>query len=159
MMHRPRRPASSSGFSLVEVMLALGLLAFVLVSITSLFILGGKRIAQGRERTEALTVGMHVMEYLDQVTYRGLYSNFTAAADPGAATGPVVIDTRTSTLAQSLAWQAIMDSKLEGAYVIVTIARIAGTDFRTARALRVTTTIFWNDLNRTRNLSLETVRF
>jgi len=38
MMHRPRRPASSSGFSLVEVMLALGLLAFVLVSISSLFI-------------------------------------------------------------------------------------------------------------------------
>ena len=159
MTHRPRRPASSSGFSLVEVMLALGLLAAVLVSITSLFILGGKRIAQGRERTEALTVGMHVMESLDPVTYRGLYSNFTSAADPGAATGPLVIDSRTSTLAPSLAWQALMDSKLENAYVMVTIARIGGTDFRSARALRVTTTIYWDDLNRTRNLSLETVRF
>jgi len=159
MMHRPPRPASGSGFSLVEVMLALGLLSAVLISITSLFILGGKRVAQGRERTEALSVGTHVMESLDQMSYRGLYTNFTTASNPGAAAGPLVIDSRTNPVAQTLGWQNLLDSKMEDGYVTVTITRIAGTNFRTARALRVTTTIYWDDLNRTRNLSLETVRF
>ncbi|TDI47201.1 MAG: hypothetical protein E2P00_01410 [Acidobacteria bacterium] len=159
MMHRSQRRTSSAGFSLVEVMLALGLLSAVLISISSLFILGGKRIAQGRERTEALSVGIHVMESLDQMSYRGLYTNFTTASDPGAATGPLVIDSRTNNVALGLGWQNMIDSKLEGSYVTVTLTRIAGTNFRSARALRVTTTIFWDDLNRTRNITLETVRF
>jgi len=159
MMQRSRSRSSASGFSLVEVMLALGLLSAVLISITSLFIIGGRRVAQGRERTEALSVGTHVMESLDQMSYRGLYTNFTTASNPGAATGPLVIDSRTNPAAQSLGWQTLIDSKMEGAFVTVTIARIAGTDFRSARALRVTTTVTWDDLNRTRNLSLETVRF
>jgi type II secretory pathway pseudopilin PulG len=157
-MHaRDRSPVE--GFSLVEVMLALGLLAAVLVSITSLFIIGGRRVAQGRERTEALSVGTHVMENLDQMSYRGLYTNFSAASDPGAATGPLVIDSRTNTVAVSLGWQTLIDSKMENGFVTVTLSRIAGTDFRSADAMRVTTTIFWDDLNRTRNISLETVRF
>jgi type II secretory pathway pseudopilin PulG len=147
------------GFSLVEVMLALGLLSAVLISITSLFIIGGRRVAQGRERTEALSVGTHIMESLDQMSYRGLYTNFTAASDPGAATGPLVIDSRTNPVAQSLGWQNVIDSKIQNGFATVTITRIAGTDFRTARGLRVTTTVVWNDLNRQRNLTLETVRF
>ena len=159
MKMKLRTRSAGAGFSLIEVMLALGLLAAVLVSITSLFILGGRRVAQGRERTEALSVGTHVMENLDQMSYRGLYTNFSSAADPGAATGPLVIDSRSNSVAQSLGWQNLIDSKMEGAYVTVTLTRIAGTSFRSADALRVTTTIFWDDLNRTRNISLETVRF
>ena len=99
------------------------------------------------------------MENLDQMSFRGLYTNFSAASDPGATAGPQVIDSRTNTVAQNLGWQTLIDSKMEGGYVTVTIARIAGTSFRSADALRVTTTIFWDDLNRTRNISLETVRF
>lgn len=154
-----RDRSGNSGFSLVEVMLALGLLAAVLVSITSLFIIGGRRVAQGRERTEALSIGTHVMENLDQMSYRGLYTNFSAASDPGAATGPLVIDSRTNPVAQGLGWQTMIDSKMEGGFVTVTLSRVAGTNFRSADALRVTTTVYWDDLNRTRNISLETVRF
>jgi type II secretory pathway pseudopilin PulG len=159
MKIHPSRRTGTAGFSLIEVMLALGLLAAVLVSITSLFIIGGRRVAQGRERTEALSVGTHVMENLDQMSYRGLYTNFSSASDPGAATGPLVIDSRSNSVAQSLGWQNMIDSKMEGAYVTITLTRIAGTNFRSADALRVTTTVFWDDLNRTRNISLETVRF
>ncbi len=147
------------GFSLVEVLLALGLLGAVLVSITSQFIIGGKRVAQGRERTEALSVATHIMESLDTMSYRGLYTNFSSASNPGTATGPLTIDSRTNTVAQSLGWQNLIDSKLEGAYAVVTIQRIGGTNFRTARAIRTRTTVFWDDLNRSRNITLETIRF
>jgi type II secretory pathway pseudopilin PulG len=148
-----------AGFSMVEVLLALGLLGAVLVSIASLFIIGGKRVAQGRERTEAVSAGTHIMETLDNMSYRGLYTNFSSASDPGAAAGPLSIDSRSHTVALTLGWQNLIDEKLENGFAIVTIERLGGTDFRTARGIRARTTVYWDDLNRTRNITLETVRF
>lgn len=144
---------------MVEVLLALSLLGVVLISITSLFIIGGRRVAQGRERTEALSVGTHIMETLDQMSYRGLYTNFTTASDPGAAAGPLTIDSRTNPDALTLGWQNLIDAKLDNGYAIITVERIGGADFRTATSLRVTTTVYWDDLDRSRNITLETLRF
>ena len=155
----PRRHNRQQGFSLVEVSLAIGLLGAVLVSISSLFIIGGQRVRQGRERTEALSIGTHVMETLNQMSYRGLYTNFSAASNPGAATGPIVIDSRTTTFAAATGWQPLIDEKLEEGYALVTLTRLSGADFRTSEGIRVRTTVFWDDLNRTRNLTLEAVRF
>jgi hypothetical protein len=62
-------------------------------------------------------------------------------------------------VALTLGWQNLMNAKLNDARAVVTIQRVGGTDFRTARAIRTRTTIFWDDLNRTRNVTLETVRF
>ena len=155
MLRRHRQ----GGFSLVEVSLAIGLLGAVLVAISSLFVIGGKRVRQGRERTEALSVATHVMETLNQMSYRGLYTNFSTASNPGAATGPLTLDSRTTTFAAATGWQPLLDEKLEGGYALVTLTRINGADFRTSDGIRVRTTVFWDDLNRTRNLTLETIRF
>jgi len=155
MMLRRRQ----SGFSLVEVSLAIGLLGAVLVAISSLFVIGGKRVRQGRERTEALSVATHVMETLNQMSFRGLYTNFSVASNPGGAAGPISIDSRTTTFSAATGWQPLIDEKLEGGYVLVTLTRLNGADFRTSEGIRVRTTIFWDDLNRTRNLTLEAVRF
>jgi hypothetical protein len=144
---------------MVEVLLALGLLGAVLVSITSLFILGGKRVAQGRERTEAVSAATHITETLDNMSYRGLYTNFTTVSDPGSASGPLTVDSRSHSVAQSLGWQNLIDEKLQNGFAIVTIERIGGTSFRTAKGIRARTTVYWDDLNRTRNVTLETVRF
>lgn len=157
MMLRQRN--RQGGFSLVEVSLAIGLLGAVLVAISSLFVIGGKRVRQGRERTEALSVATHVMETLNQMSYRGLYTNFSVASNPGAATGPIVIDSRTTTFGAATGWQPLLDEKLEEGYALVTLTRISGADFRTSEGIRVRTTVFWDDLNRTRNLTLETIRF
>ena len=154
-----RSSASQAGFSMIEVLLALGLLGAVLVSITSLFILGGKRVAQGRERTEAVAAATHIAETLDNMSYRGLYTNFSSVSDPGSTPGPISIDSRTHSVAQSMGWQSLIDERLENSYAIVTIERVGGTSFRTAKGIRARTTIYWDDLNRTRNVTLETVRF
>ena len=119
-----RDPARQAGFSMVEVLLALGLLGAVLVSITSLFILGGKRVAQGRERTEAVSAATNIAETLDNMSYRGLYTNFTTVSDPGSAAGPITVDSRTHTVAQSMGWQNVIDERLENGFAIVTIERI-----------------------------------
>ena len=109
------RRQQQGGFSIIEVLIALGLLGAVLIAITSLFIMGGQRVRQGRERTEALSAATHVMETLDSMSYRGIYTNFTAASDPGAAAGPLTIDSRSNTTALSLGWQTLIDTNLDDA--------------------------------------------
>ena len=153
------RRNQQGGFSMIEVLLALGLLGAVLIAITSLFIMGGQRVRQGRERTESLSAATHVMETLDSMSYRGLYTNFTTASDPGAAIGPLTIDSRTNAAAITLGWQTLIDTNLDNGYGVITMTRIGGADFRTATGVRVTTTVYWDDLNKTRNQTLETIRF
>ena len=128
------RHGQQRGFSMIEVLLALGLLGAVLIAISSLFIMGGQRVRQGRERTEALSAATHVMETLDSVSYRGLYTNFTTASDPGAAAGPLSIDSRTNAATIALGWQTLIDTNLDNAYALLTVSRIGGADFRTASA-------------------------
>jgi len=44
------------GFSLVEVVIAIGVLAGVLLSICSMFILGGRQLKGGKTMTEATAI-------------------------------------------------------------------------------------------------------
>ncbi len=62
-MRIPRRPAEV-GMTLVEVMLALGLMASVLISVASLFILGGQRVKGSRNMTQGMASASNVMEDL-----------------------------------------------------------------------------------------------
>ena len=51
------RRRDEKGFSLIEVVIALGLLAGVLIAIAGLFILGGRSVKSGRTSSEALAAG------------------------------------------------------------------------------------------------------
>ena len=51
------RRRGDSGFSLVEVVIAMALLAGVLIAISGLFIIGGAQVKSGRKSTEALAGG------------------------------------------------------------------------------------------------------
>jgi type II secretory pathway component PulJ len=50
------RGRKETGFSLVEVVIALGLLAGVLITISGLFVMGAKQVKSGRASSEALAV-------------------------------------------------------------------------------------------------------
>src|SRR5512144_3107109 len=65
-----------AGFSLIEVTLAIGLLATVLISIASLFIIGGRQVHQGKSTTTATAIGQTIMERIDQLPYTGTYTYF-----------------------------------------------------------------------------------
>ena len=51
------RGGGEQGFSLIEVVIAIGILAGVLLSICSMFILGGRQLKTGKTMTEATTIG------------------------------------------------------------------------------------------------------
>jgi prepilin-type N-terminal cleavage/methylation domain-containing protein len=83
------------GFSLIEVVIALGLLAGVLIAIAGLFILGGKSVKSGRTSSEALAAGKEIVEEMNAWGYSQLWSNFGLA---GTAT-TYTVDTQTCTTA------------------------------------------------------------
>src|SRR5213593_1833808 len=85
-MRNPNRTASvaipeaEGGFSLIEVTMALGLLATVLISIATLFILGGRQVHQGKSPTTATALGQTIMERIDQLPHDEVYGYFGGTA-------------------------------------------------------------------------------
>src|SRR6266487_2344256 len=75
---RPWRSGQSgeAGFSLIEVVIAIGVLAGVLLSICSMFILGGRQVKGGKTMTEATALAHDLMETFDKLSYIGLYTTF-----------------------------------------------------------------------------------
>lgn len=67
------RPASQSGFSLVETMIAGAILGVVLIAILSMFILGGQFVKSGKELTKATGLGIEMMEDFRRLDFDSAY--------------------------------------------------------------------------------------
>lgn len=151
-----RTDKHSAGFSLVEVILALGLLAAVLISIAGLFVIGNRSVASGRNTTEALAVGRAMLEEMNGWGFRQTYQLYGMDDTQNAVT----VDTLTNAYAQK--WQPTLDDTLPGAPsadITVSGFNEAGViDLATARALRVDITISWAEQNRNRSVTLSTMR-
>ena len=155
------KTSKQGGFSLVELVLALGLLAGVMLAIAGMFSVGGKQVKSGRTSSEALAVGRQILEEMNGWAYRQTYENF--GLDGAAAT--YSIDTRTSTNAFAQKWHGILRSKLgPNAYATIALASIVGTgtapvmNSGTAKNYRVTVTVHWTEITRPRTVTVATVR-
>ncbi len=144
------------GFSLVEVVVALGLLAGVLISISGLFVLGGGEVKSGRTSSEALAVGRRILEEMDGWGFRQTY---LAYGNDGSTT-TFTADTRTNTFAQK--WQPVLDASLLNAHAEVQVTSLvsSGTPpvLASTRAIRVLVTVFWDEGTRHRSVQVGTVR-
>jgi Tfp pilus assembly protein PilV len=146
------------GFSLIEVTLALGLLATVLISIASLFLIGGKQVHQGKDTTSATALGQTIMERIDQLAYNDTYKYF-GGTDTGTSlsinTGP------TGTNASQ--FQSDIATRLgPGASATITVTPLGSAsplNLGSASALQVRVTVNWTELGRARSVSLQSVRF
>ncbi|MBI4169480.1 MAG: hypothetical protein HY510_06025, partial [Acidobacteria bacterium] len=74
------RGVGGEGFSLVEVILAIGILAGVLISISSMFMLGGRQVKVGKTITVATVLCHDIMETFDARSFNALYTDLGAAA-------------------------------------------------------------------------------
>ena len=152
------RRRSEGGFSLVEVVIALGLLAGVLISISGLFIIGDRQVKSGRTSSEALSVGRTILEEMNRWGFRQTYLMFGSTYD-GAAQS-YSIDSRTNTVASQ--WQSTLDEKLVNSYATIDIQSLGPgsvpPDLDVTRAMRVLVTVFWDEGQRHRSLRVGTVR-
>ena len=151
-------PNRQGGFSLIEVTLALGLLATVLISIASLFIIGGKQVHQGKSVTSATALGQTIMERIDQLPYIATYGYFG-----GADTSTVVAVNTTTTGNNANQWQSEIQSRLGptafGTIIVTPLGSASPLNMGSASALRVRVTVTWTELGRARSVALQTIRF
>lgn len=155
---RPAGNQKESGFSLIEVVLALGLLATVLISVVSLFMLGGKQVHSGKSTTTATSLCHTIMERIDQLPYSETYAYFGGTA---SSTSLSVSSATTGNNANQ--WQAELSSKL-GPQAAATIAvtplgSASPLNMGNAQALSVRVTVSWSELGRNKTVLLQSVRF
>ena len=152
----PRR--RDAGFSLIEVTFALGLLATVLISIATLFILGGKQVHQGKSTTSATALTHTIMERIDQLPYTETYTYFGGTA----ATTTLLANTAT-TGNNANQWHAEIGSRLgPGSFGVINVSPLGSAsplNMGSASALQVRVSITWRELGRFRTVSLQTIRF
>jgi prepilin-type N-terminal cleavage/methylation domain-containing protein len=148
------------GFSLIEVVVALALLAGVLISIAGLFVIGARQVESGREATEALSVARGIVEQMNKWGFHQTYELF--GANGSAAT--YTWDTRTITDPPTTGmgkWQPMLSQKIPGAYATITVTSVGpGTPpvLNLTRAMRVVVTVRWQERMRQRQVQLATVR-
>lgn len=65
---------SSRGYSLIEVLIAIAIMGSVFLSIVSLFYMGKRTVYSGKQMTQAVAVGTHVLEDLSQLPMSGVYN-------------------------------------------------------------------------------------
>ena len=144
------------GFSLIEVIIAIGVLSAVLLSIASMFILGGRQVKAGKTITEATALCQDIMEQFDKESFTALYTNLGAATTDTTKT---VLSTTTGSYL--VPWQAEIIRKLSSGVASATIDAIGpGTpNFGAATGIKITVTLSWNELGRAQSVKLSTVRF
>ena len=155
-MERNRSGSGEAGFSLIEVIIAIGVLGGVMLSIASMFIMGGRQVKTGKTLTEATTLAQDLMEQFDKESFNALYLNLGAASSDTTRT---VLSTTTGSPIQG--WQTEIARKLDSGSASVRIDAMgpSSPNFGAAAGIKVTVTISWNELGRAQSVGLSTVRF
>ena len=153
---RPWRTEQSgeTGFSLIEVVIAIGVLAGVLLSICSMFIMGGRQLKGGKTMTEATALAHDIMETFDKLSFNSLYTTF------GAIDTSTTISVTTSTGSNVITpWKLEVTRKLENGVATARLDPVGGTNFGNAIGIKMTVTVTWNELGRAQTVALTTIRF
>ena len=151
-----------AGMSMIEVLIALGIMAGVLISVASLFVLGGQRVKGGRNMTQALAVASDITESLRTQGYLSMPESMPSCCGGGscdAVTG-CTVDSRTDAFALT-EWQPWVDQELYLGYAEITITPLGGSisppTFASSDGIRVHVEITWNEGTSQRSVIQETV--
>jgi hypothetical protein len=144
---------ADTGFSLAEVMVALGVLASVLISVAGLLVVGNRLVKSGRGSSQALAVARDLLEECDGWSFARTYEAF--GCDPAQPSC-----TRDTTDASMASWRRPPEEALHQERVEVTIETLetGAIPLEASRALRLTVSVFWTEGLRQRSTRLTTVR-
>jgi type II secretory pathway pseudopilin PulG len=155
------RTAGQAGFSLIEVIAALGLLAGILISIAGLFVIGDRQVKSGRNSSEALAVARAILEEMDGWSFDQLYALYGS----DGTTANYTVRSTDAAQPEAPKWQAELDTNLynpaPGLGPFAEIRFDALDDAATlgsAPAIRVEVTVYWTEGLRGRQVRLVTVR-
>jgi prepilin-type N-terminal cleavage/methylation domain-containing protein len=148
--------AGSAGFSLPEVTVALGILGSVLISMAGLFVMAERIVRGGGHHTKALAIARDILEETNGWHFDGLYRTFEFDGSASSYT----VDSRTHAYASG--WQAMLDEDLGSAHAEITLESLdeggSTPALRDARCIRISVTVHWRNEQRSRDVSVATVR-
>lgn len=156
VMTGSERHETERGFSLAEVIVALGVLASVLISVAGLLVVGNRLVKSGRGSSLALAVARDILEECDGRSFAGIYEQFGCdEVQPTCA-----VDTSSPVLSSMAQWKEMVEEELYEGFAEVLIESIEDGDLplQESRALRITVSVFWTEGQRARNMRVATVR-
>jgi type II secretory pathway pseudopilin PulG len=152
----PMKKTGQGGYSLIEVILSLGLLAGVMLPSAWLLDLAAHQAKSGRTASEALAVARSIQEEMQSW---GFHQTHLQYGLDGTATS-YAIDTRTNAYASR--WQATLEEKLDRPWATILLESTGpgGTapTMDGTRAIRITVTVYWRERSRHRSISLTATR-
>jgi len=158
MGRRRRARRTEAGMTLIEVLVATGILAGVIVSVASLFVLGGQRVKSGREMSEGTAVAGEILESMQKLGYTQMVTIFPSCPDPTTVT-VCTVNSQTDAFA-SAQWQGMIDQALWQGEADITLTAVgAGGSLDAAEGIRIQIRMSWQEGPNQRSVELETVRF
>jgi hypothetical protein len=136
-----------AGASLVEVVIALGLLASALISAAGLLAVGNRQVHGGGLRSQALAVAEAIVEELDVGGYARPIARL--GCDPTQPSCSVVSGDPALSV-----WQVLAQIDLPAPIIEVRIEAVGAATLDTAPALRLSVRVFWREGLRSRRIHL-----
>jgi prepilin-type N-terminal cleavage/methylation domain-containing protein len=78
-----RQKKDQSGYNLVEILVAMGLLSTILLAVTTLFYFGRRNVYSGKQMTAAVAVGTNVLEDMSGLNRSAFYNAFNIGTGAG----------------------------------------------------------------------------
>ena len=150
----------SAGFSLVEVIVAMGMLAWILIAIAGLLSLGGRHVKSGRSSSQALAVARDIVEEIDGWGFHQTYTLFGKdglAADYTIRTDELQPADYVWQAPGEPTWQDALTPELFEARAEIRIESLGG-NLAVSNAIRVGVTVSWMEGQRPRNVRLALLR-
>lgn len=155
------------GYNLIEVLVAIALLAWVVLVVAGLFIWGQRGIYSGKQQTKAVALGQKIYEDLNSLEFPNKYAIFQA--QPSNSTKTTIYDTSSSNPFSQTdqpiifnifnSWINSLKDLSENSKIICTLtpkrSKNAGSPtFGNCLFIQFDLTIEWTQLQRTRRINL-----
>ncbi|HUP50667.1 MAG TPA: prepilin-type N-terminal cleavage/methylation domain-containing protein [Thermoanaerobaculia bacterium] len=173
---RNARLRGNSGYSLVEVLIAMAILGTVIMSIMTLFVFGRRNVYSGRQMTRAVSVTTHVVEDIVPLAPAAFYTTFKITTTTTLGNNTVADVTYPNSVVRRLPDFAVADpghryfdnwmqllpqSRITGgnvALVIMPRDLAITNDPTSARRLLIKAVTEWNEGARSRQVSLDVTK-
>lgn len=150
-----RQATAQAGFSLIEVLVALGLMAGVLLSIAGVFVVGERQVARGRHQTTALVAAQTILEEIGLWNHEATWERFDSLGDVTTLT-VATTDTNPDNIASK--WQPLLQETLSNGRAEIRVESCDGSNLNVSAALRVVVTVLWDERTLTRRTELALVK-
>lgn len=161
-----RKADREAGFSLIEVLFALAILAGVMLSIASLIYIASRSVTSGKSNSESLATARAILEELKEF---GFHQTYTLLGHDGSQPA-FVLDTAevdAGTLAPDVEaivgpWHTGLKDSLKTSRIEIRFASIVETgippNLEDSDSIVIEVTVYWTEFLRNRSVRLCTVR-